>query len=86
MMPAAAFLLVLAAAVWLGKMAVRPIQLCWKFLCYSGTGLLLLLIFNGLSSWLGWIDLPVRGSTVFLAGFLGIPGLIVLLVFRLLLE
>lgn len=72
----AVILLILAHVLW------QPIRLIWKLLLNSAIGLVLLMVFNFFG---GYFDfgIPVNIITVLVAGFLGVPGLILLACFRL---
>ncbi len=84
MLLAGALFLVLAAVLFLGHLAAKPIRWLWKLAINSGLGLLLLGLFNYTARIAGWMDLPINLLTIFIAGFLGVPGMILLLIFRLL--
>ncbi len=85
MIIAASLFILLAVVLFLGEVAAKPIKLLWKILLNSALGLLLLGLFNYTAGVMGWLSLPINLMTVLIAGFLGVPGMILLLVFRLLL-
>ena len=62
------------------RLLILPMKLILKLLLHSGCGFLCLWLLNTVSGFTGFY-LPVNAVTVFIAGFLGIPGigLIVLL-------
>lgn len=78
----ALFLAVVIALV--AQILLKPIKMIWKLLLNSGIGLLLLLIFNYFGAYFSF-GIPVNIITVLIAGFLGIPGLILLVCFKLIL-
>jgi inhibitor of the pro-sigma K processing machinery len=61
----------------------KPVKLLWKLAINSLMGLVLLLIFNYIGAYFQF-DLPVNIITVLVAGFLGLPGIILLICFQLL--
>lgn len=71
-------LLAVAALLVLLQFVTRPLRLLWKLVLNSAAGLALLLIFNFFGAWFD-ITLPVNLVTVLLTGFLGLPGMAVLL-------
>ena len=62
------------------RLLALPMKLLFKLLLHAGCGFLCLWMLNTVSGFTGF-SLPVNAVTVFLSGFLGIPGiaLIVLL-------
>jgi inhibitor of the pro-sigma K processing machinery len=80
---AALFLLVIIFI--LAQVVLKPIKLLWKLIINSAVGLFLLLIVNYGASYFGFA-LPVNIITVLVAGFLGIPGILLLVCFQLLLK
>lgn len=82
--------IVIAAAVllvvlfFIGQVLVKPVKLLWKLLLNSLIGLLLLLAVNYLGAYYAF-SLPINIITVLIAGFLGIPGVFLLICFKLLL-
>ena len=56
------------------RMLALPIRLLGKLLIHSGCGFLCLWLLNTVSGFTG-LYLPVNAVTVFIAGFLGIPGI-----------
>jgi len=79
---AALFLLVILYIV--AQVFIKPVKLLWKLLLNSAVGLILLLIVNYLSSYFDF-SLPINIISVLIAGFLGIPGVILLICLQLLL-
>lgn len=66
-----------------GKVLLKPFKLIFKLLYNSIAGLLALWFINLLGAYLGF-HLPVNWLTVLLVGFLGIPGLLLVIVLKLL--
>lgn len=64
------------------RILVKPLRLLVKILFNSLVGLLLLVAFNFVGGMIG-LTIPVNIVTVLLTGFLGIPGLIVLILIQL---
>ena len=56
------------------RLLLRPIRLMVKLALYSASGFLCLWLLNTVSGFTGFY-LPVNAVTVFIAGFLGIPGI-----------
>ncbi len=78
---AAVFMLVILYLI--AQVFLKPIKLLWKLLLNSGIGLILLLGINFIGAYFSFI-LPVNLLTILTAGFLGIPGLLLLICFQLL--
>lgn len=78
-------LLFLAFLVYLvGRLVLTPLRWLAKIAINSLFGLLLLWAFNFAGSYFSF-TIPLNWLTVLVAGFLGIPGLILLIFFRLVL-
>ena len=62
------------------RLLILPMRLIFKLLLHAGCGFLCLWLLNTVSGFTGFC-LPINSVTVFISGFLGIPGiaLIVLL-------
>lgn len=60
-----------------------PMRLLWKLIINSLFGVLLLLLTNFIGSYFAFM-LPINLATVLIAGFLGIPGILLLAGFKLL--
>ncbi|MDD3364439.1 MAG: pro-sigmaK processing inhibitor BofA family protein [Syntrophomonas sp.] len=80
---AALFLLVIIFIV--AQVIMKPVKLLWKLLINSAIGLVLLLLVNYGAAYFGFA-LPINIITVLVAGFLGIPGILLLVCFQLLLK
>jgi inhibitor of the pro-sigma K processing machinery len=78
---AALFLLVILYLV--AQVFMKPIKLLWKLLFNSAVGLILLLVVNYIAGYFSF-SLPINIITVLVAGFLGLPGIILLICFQLL--
>ncbi|MGI6434006.1 MAG: pro-sigmaK processing inhibitor BofA family protein [Syntrophomonadaceae bacterium] len=82
---AIAGILVLVILYFVFKVIMKPIQLLWKLVLNSAVGLVLLMIFNYAASYFSFF-IPINIITVLIAGFLGIPGVLLLLAFQLLIK
>jgi len=67
------------------KIVMKPVKLLWKLLFNSALGLVLLILVNYGAAFLNFA-LPINIITVLVAGFLGIPGILLLICFQLLLK
>lgn len=79
---AALFLLVIIIII--AQVIMKPIKILWKITLNSVIGLLLLLVVNYMGNFFDF-NLPINIITVLIAGFLGIPGIFLLICFQLLL-
>lgn len=80
---------VIMAAVFLGvivfilaQLVLKPIKLVWKLLLNAVIGLVLLMLVNYTGAYFSFA-LPVNIITVLISGFLGIPGILLLICFKL---
>ena len=80
---AALFLLVIIFIMV--QVIMKPVKLLWKLIINSAIGLVLLLLVNYGAAYFGFA-LPINIITVLVAGFLGIPGILLLVCFQLLLR
>jgi inhibitor of the pro-sigma K processing machinery len=78
---AALFLLIILYIV--AQVFIKPVKLLWKLAINSAVGLVLLLLVNYLGAFLDF-SLPVNIISVLIAGFLGIPGVLLLICLQLL--
>lgn len=78
---AAFFLLVILYIV--AQVFIKPVKLLWKLLINSAVGLILLLLVNYVGAFFDF-SLPVNVISVLIAGFLGIPGALLLICLQLL--
>jgi inhibitor of the pro-sigma K processing machinery len=78
---AALFLLVILYIV--AQVFIKPVKLLWKLIINSLVGLVLLLLVNYMGAYFDF-SLPVNIITVLIAGFLGIPGVLLLVGLQLL--
>lgn len=76
-------ILVLIILYVIAKVFMQPIKLLWKLLINSAIGIILLLIVNYIGGYFDF-SLPINIITVLVAGFLGIPGILLLICFQLL--
>lgn len=79
-----AAVVLLVVLFFIGQVLVKPVKLLWKLLLNSLIGLLLLLAVNYIGAYYAF-SLPINVITVLIAGFLGIPGVFLLICFQLLL-
>jgi len=80
---AALFLLVIVIVIV--QVIMKPIKLLWKIIFNSAIGLVLLMLTNYLGSFFDF-NLPINIMTVLITGFLGVPGILLLICFQLLLR
>jgi len=80
---------VIMAALFLGvivfilaQLVMKPIKLVWKLLLNAVIGLVLLMLVNYTGAYFNFA-LPVNIITVLISGFLGIPGILLLICFKL---
>lgn len=78
---AVVFLLVILYVV--SQIFLKPIKLLWKLLLNSALGLVLLLLTNYIAAFFTFA-VPINVITVLVAGFLGIPGILLLIAFQIL--
>jgi inhibitor of the pro-sigma K processing machinery len=81
---AVAVLLLLLIIILLVQLILKPVKLLWKIIFNSLIGLGLLMLFNYAAGFIGF-SLPINIITILIAGFLGVPGIILLLCFYILL-
>lgn len=77
------FLIVIAFVI---KMMMKPVALLWKLLLNSVIGLVLLVLVNYAAVRFGFFTLPINLITILIAGFMGVPGLILLICFQMILP
>ncbi len=80
---AALFLLVILYIV--AQVFLKPIKLLWKLIFNSAVGLILLMVVNYIGALVSF-KIAINVITVLIAGFLGIPGILLLICFQLLLK
>jgi len=68
----------------LGSILLKPLKLVFKLVINSIFGLLLLWAFNFFGAYFNFF-IPLNWLTVLIAGFLGLPGLVLLIFLRLVL-
>ena len=59
------------------RVMLLPIRLLWKLLINSGCGFVCLWLLNWISGFTG-IAFPINAVTAAVAGFLGLPGIVLL--------
>lgn len=67
------------------QLVMKPVKLLSKLIINSLIGIILLLLVNYGGSYFGF-ELPINIITVLVAGFLGIPGILLLVCFQILLH
>lgn len=77
-------MIILAAGILLLKLLSRPIKLVFKLLLHAAVGFLTLLLINAVGSAFA-ISVPITWLTSIVAGILGLPGVVILLILRYLL-
>lgn len=80
---AALFLMVILYIV--AQVISQPIKLLWKLVLNSAIGLVLLLLTNYLGGYFSF-NVPINFITILIAGFLGIPGIILIICFQILIR
>lgn len=76
------FLLVIVLII--AQLIMKPLKLVWKLLINSVIGLVLLMLTNYIGAFFNF-SLPLNILTVLISGFLGVPGILLLICFQLLL-
>jgi inhibitor of the pro-sigma K processing machinery len=67
----------------LAQVVVKPIKLLWKLLLNSAVGIVLLMLTNYIGSYFDF-SIPINLITVLITGFLGVPGILLIICFKLL--
>ena len=67
-------LIITSLSAALIRLLALPLRLLAKLVIHSGCGFLCLWLLNTVSAFTG-VYLPVNAATVFIAGFLGLPGI-----------
>lgn len=75
------FLLAIAGLFILGRVLTWPFKFLFKLLINAVLGIVLLVITNILGSSFG-VEIGLNVVTVLIAGFLGVPGVLFLLIFK----
>lgn len=76
------FLLVIVLII--AQLIMKPLKLVWKLIINSVIGLVLLMLTNYIGAFFSF-SLPLNVLTILIAGFLGVPGILLLVCFQLLL-
>ncbi|HPF19987.1 MAG TPA: pro-sigmaK processing inhibitor BofA family protein [Syntrophomonas sp.] len=79
-----AILFLLFIVFIIAQLIMKPLKLIWKLVINSVIGLALLVLTNYVGAYFDF-SLPLNVLTVLIAGFLGIPGILLLICFQLLL-
>ncbi len=74
-------LIPLLLLMFLLKLLVLPIRWFWKLFLNSGCGFLCLWLLNSISGFTG-ISFPINSVTALIAGFLGLPGILLLAILQ----
>ena len=80
---AMAILFLLVIIFIIAKLIMKPLKLVWKLVINSIIGLVLLMLANYIGAYFDF-SLPLNVLTVLITGFLGIPGILLLICFQLL--
>ncbi|MGH4050744.1 MAG: pro-sigmaK processing inhibitor BofA family protein [Clostridium sp.] len=75
------FIIGIVAMVIVVKLFSWPLKILVKLLFNCVCGVLLLLLVNFLGQYIN-IDVPINAISALIAGFLGVPGVIFLIVFK----
>lgn len=78
-----AYILGIALVCFIGKIFLLPIRILWKFVYNGIIGGLLLWVVNFIGAYAGF-HIGINIITALVAGFLGIPGVILLIVLKIL--
>jgi inhibitor of the pro-sigma K processing machinery len=76
-----AVLLLLIILFFVIQLFLKPIKILWKIIFNSIVGLILLFVVNYIGGYFSFA-LPYNTVTVLIAGFLGIPGILMLVCFH----
>ncbi|NLO22196.1 MAG: pro-sigmaK processing inhibitor BofA [Syntrophomonadaceae bacterium] len=80
-----AALFTLVILYFIAQLFFKPIKLLWKLIFNSAVGLIILLLINVIGTSFAFM-IPVNLITILIAGFLGIPGVLLLVCFQLLMA
>lgn len=75
------FLIAISGLLLMGKVLTWPFKFLFKLLINAVLGIILLVVTNIIGSSFG-IEIGLNVVTVLIAGFLGVPGVIFLLIFK----
>ncbi|MEN6347925.1 MAG: pro-sigmaK processing inhibitor BofA family protein [Syntrophomonas sp.] len=78
-------LVLLLVIYFASQIFLKPIKLLWKLLLNSVLGLILLVAVNFIGGYFSFV-LPINVVTVLISGFLGIPGILMLICFQILIK
>jgi inhibitor of the pro-sigma K processing machinery len=78
-------LVLLLVIYFASQVFLKPIKLLWKLLLNSVLGLILLVAVNFIGGYFSFA-LPINVVTVLISGFLGIPGILMLICFQILIK
>lgn len=77
----AAYAVGIFAIYFIGKMFLMPVRLVWKLIYNGIVGGIMLWIVNFVGAYFGF-SIGINIISALVAGFLGIPGVILLIVFK----
>lgn len=80
-----AALFVLVIIYIIAQVIIKPFKLLWKLVINSVLGLFLLIVTNYIGAFFSF-KIAINILTVLIAGFLGIPGVLLLICFQILLK
>ncbi|MEQ8175794.1 MAG: pro-sigmaK processing inhibitor BofA family protein [Syntrophomonadaceae bacterium] len=78
-------LVLLLIIYFASQVFLKPIKLLWKLILNSVLGLILLVVVNFVGGYFSFA-LPINVVTVLISGFLGIPGILMLICFQILIK
>ncbi len=79
----ACYVVGLATLFLIGKLLTKPIKWIWKLVCNALLGGLLLILVNIVGSFFDFV-ITINPVTSLIAGFLGVPGVVLLIFLTLL--
>ncbi|WP_177505468.1 pro-sigmaK processing inhibitor BofA family protein [Anaerosinus sp.] len=77
-----AYIIGIGLIYFIGKVFVMPVKFIWKFIYNGLIGGIMLWIVNFVGSYVGF-EIGINVVTALVAGFLGIPGVVLLIAFKL---
>lgn len=80
-----AALFVLVIIYIIAQVIIKPFKLLWKLVINSVLGLFILIVTNYIGAFFSF-KIAINILTVLIAGFLGIPGVLLLICFQILLK
>lgn len=77
-----AYIIGIVLIYFIGKVFVIPVRFIWKFIYNGLIGGIMLWLVNFVGSYIGF-EIGINIVTALIAGFLGIPGVVLLIAFKL---